>query len=124
MLVNPDEFGRAPTAKVLDPTHPAARTAQMQARFAFHARVEMKTRRLTIIDLAHQIDMKPARLGRMLRGTTPMRLADMTTIAAVLNLQMDLIVEGPNDAPPSLDWLARFPKLRGALALGLRRRRN
>lgn len=102
-LINPDEFGRAPTAKVLDPTHPAARTAQMQSKFAFHARVEMKAHNLTIIDLAHQIGMKPARLGRMLRGTTPMRLADMTTIAAALNLQLDLIVEGTTGAPPSLD---------------------
>jgi len=119
-LLDPKEFGRSPEVKLLDPTSRSGRIAHLQSQFAFAARVALKNRRTTMIAFASHVGMKPARLGRLLRGTTPMKLEDIATIANALNLTVDLVAEeqpGQPISPASLAWLKRHPQLLRALRI-------
>lgn len=94
--------------------------AHLQSQFAFAARVALNYRTTTMVSFAAQVSMKPARLGRLLRGTTPMKLEDIAIIAHALHLEVDLITEDPAGPPPgptSLTWLRRHPKLLRTLAI-------
>lgn len=69
---------------------------------------------LTILRAATQVGIKPARLGRILRGTAPMKLEDIAAIADALNLTVDIVTEVPAGPPmtaANVAWIRRHPRL-------------
>lgn len=62
--------------------------AEIQHRFACHINEHLAKRRATQKALAAKARMDRTRLGRLLNGRTPMRLADIGRLTAALKLEL------------------------------------
>lgn len=102
-LPYPPDFGRSYVARFdrpNTPSNPQATSARLQHEFVLEVRRVMKERHISVRTLADRIHIETNRLGRLLRGTTPMRLIDIALIAHALDLSVGLAVDGSLFVPP------------------------
>jgi hypothetical protein len=76
-----------------------ARAAWLQHHLAQSMRAQIKTRFATLATFAEIAGMKPARLGRILRGDYIMRLEDIGLAERLLGLNVRLVEGSPNVGP-------------------------